>query len=80
VTDVSTAAFRRLRLAHGWDPVQLVGRLKLHAARDGVALPKVYLLLRLLFLWENRRLPIPAEYARLLSAVFDLATTSGRRQ
>ena len=62
---------RRLRLSRGWDPVQLVGKMKLLAARDGVTLPAGYLLVRLLFLWENHRAALPGYYVRLLDRVYD---------
>ena len=61
---------RLLRLSHGWDPVQLIGRMKIAAARDGVTLPAVYLLVRLVFLWENRRAELPGYYAGLLTRVY----------
>ena len=32
--------WRQPRLARGWEPVQLIGRMKILAARDGVELPK----------------------------------------
>ncbi|WP_327009653.1 hypothetical protein OHA72_21950 [Dactylosporangium sp. NBC_01737] len=77
----STApTFRRMRLARGWEPVQMVGRMKILADRNGVNLPQVWLLLRLVFLWENHREPVPAEYAGLLAEVFNTSTTTGRRQ
>ena len=61
---------RRLRLSRGWDPVQLIGHMKIVAAGDGVTLPKVYLLARLLFLWENHRAPMPTYYVHLLDRVY----------
>jgi hypothetical protein len=67
---------RRLRLARGWEPVQLIGRMKILAARDGVNLPAVYLLVRLLFLWENRRAELPGYYAGLLTRIYALSETT----
>lgn len=61
---------RLRRLSRGWDPVQLIGRMKILAARDGVALPAVYVLVRLVFLWENRRATVPAYYAGLFNRVY----------
>ncbi|GAA4456129.1 hypothetical protein [Phytohabitans houttuyneae] len=61
---------RRLRLSRGWDPVQLIGHMKILAAGDGVTLPKVYLLARLVFLWENHRAPMPTYYVGLLDRVY----------
>ena len=61
---------RELRLSHGWEPVQLIGHMKTVAERDGVSLPAVYLLVRLLFLWENHRVPLPAYYVGLLDRVY----------
>ncbi|MEU7902998.1 hypothetical protein [Actinoplanes sp. NPDC049118] len=61
---------RLLRLSRGWDPVQLIGRMKIAAARDGVTLPAVYLLVRLVFLWENQRSTVPGYYVGLLRRVY----------
>jgi len=61
---------RLRRLSRGWDPVQLIGRMKILAARDGATLPAAYLLARLVFLWENQRAPLPAYYAGLLGRVY----------
>lgn len=61
---------RSLRLSRGWDPVQLIGHMKVLAASDGVSLPAVYLLVRLVFLWENHRAPLPAYYVGLLDRVY----------
>ena len=58
---------RLLRLSKGWEPTQLIGRMKIQAARDGVALPATYHLIRLLFLWENGRITVPAYYADLIN-------------
>ena len=59
----------------------MVGRLKILAARDGVPLPKTWLLLRLVFLWENQRAQIPMAYAGLLRELFDtyVSTPGGGR-
>jgi hypothetical protein len=67
---------RLLRLSRGWDPIQLIGRMKVLAAHDGVSLPAVYLLVRLVFLWENQRAALPTYYATLLQRIF---TESGHR-
>jgi hypothetical protein len=61
---------RRLRLSRGWEPTQLVGKMKLLAAGDGITLPAGYLLVRLLFLWENHRAPLPGYYVGLLDRVY----------
>jgi hypothetical protein len=63
--------WRQPRLSRGWTEVQLIGRMKIAANRDGVTLPKTYLLLRAVFLWENHRAPLPGYYARLLVSVFE---------
>jgi hypothetical protein len=62
--------WRQPRLERGWEPVQMIGRLRIAAGRDGVALPKTWLLIRLVFLWENHRTPVPGYYAGLLHQVF----------
>ena len=62
---------RARRLNHGWQPVQLIGRMKIEAAKDGLTLPKTYLLLRWLFLWENHREAVPAAYAGLITRALD---------
>jgi hypothetical protein len=67
--------WRQLRLQRGWEPVQLIGRMRIAASRDGMALPKTWLLIRLVFLWENHRTPVPGYYARLLDRVFDNSST-----
>lgn len=61
---------RLLRLSQGWEPVQLIGRMKILAASDGITLPPVYLLVRLVFLWENHRTPMPTYYVYLLDRVY----------
>lgn len=63
--------WRQPRLARGWEPVQLIGRMKIFADRDGVALPKTYLLIRLIFLWEHHRAPLPGYYAHLPCRIFE---------
>jgi hypothetical protein len=70
-TFVSPAGFRQRRLARGWQPVQLIGHMKIAAGLDGVSLPATWLLLRALFLWENNRAPVPGYYAALLYRVFN---------
>ncbi len=60
---------RQRRLSRGWEPVQLIGRMKIEAAKDGFTLPKTYLMLRWLFLWENHRTPVPGYYAGLLARI-----------
>jgi hypothetical protein len=62
--------WRQPRLERGWEPVQMIGRMRIAADRDGVALPKTWLLIRLVFLWENHRTPVPGYYAGLLHRVF----------
>ena len=62
---------RQRRLSRGWEPVQLIGRMKIEAAKDGLTLPKTYLMLRWLFLWENHRTPVPAHYAGLIVRALD---------
>jgi hypothetical protein len=49
--------------------------MRIAASRDGMALPKTWLLIRLVFLWENHRTPVPGYYARLLDRVFDNSST-----
>jgi hypothetical protein len=66
---------RQRRLSRGWEPTQLVGRMKILAHGEGIPLPKTYLLLRAVFLWENHRAPLPGRYARLI----DRALTSPSR-
>lgn len=67
----TACTFRQRRLARGWQPVQLIGRLRIVADRDGSTLPKTYLLLRLMFEWENQRTPLPDAYGTWLAAIFD---------
>ncbi len=54
------------RLAYGWQPMQLIGRIEILAHHAGIDLPKTYELLRYLFLWEQHREPIPERYAVLI--------------
>ena len=61
---------RRLRLSQGWEPTQLIGRMKILAASEGITLPHVYLLVRLVFLWENHRAPMPYYYVGLLDRIY----------
>ncbi|WP_406041753.1 hypothetical protein OG799_35285 [Micromonospora sp. NBC_00898] len=63
--------WRRPRLARGWEPVQLIGRMKILAARDGIELPKTYQLIRDIYLWEHHRADLPAPVASLLGRIFD---------
>jgi hypothetical protein len=70
VGDYGLTELRLRRLSRGWDPVQLIGRMKILAARDGVSLPAVYELVRWVFLWENRRAVVPAYYAGLFSRIY----------
>jgi hypothetical protein len=71
MTTFGSYQWRQPRLERGWEPVQMIGRLRIAAGRDGVALPKTWLLIRLVFLWENHRTPVPGYYAGLLNRVFD---------
>lgn len=57
---------RSRRLAYGWEPMQLIGRVEILAAHAGIVVPKTYELLRYLFLWEQHREPIPESYAVLI--------------
>jgi len=66
--------WRQARLSRGWDPVQMIGRMHIAASRDGIALPKTWLMVRVVFLWENHRAPVPDYYAGLLSRVFNTHT------
>jgi hypothetical protein len=52
----------------------MICRMRIAASRDGVALPKTWLLIRLVFLWENHRAPVPGYYAGLLHRVFNTTT------
>jgi hypothetical protein len=63
--------WRQDRLSRGWEPIQLIGRLRIAAQRQGVPLPRTWLLLKVVFLWENRRQPVPGVYADLLHQVFN---------
>ncbi|MEU7923182.1 hypothetical protein [Micromonospora zamorensis] len=63
--------WRQPRLVRGWEPVQLIGRMKILAARDGVELPKTYQLIRDIYLWEHHRADLPAPVASLLGRIFD---------
>ena len=64
------APWRQLRLSRGWQPTQLIGRMKITAGRNGITLPQTWFLLRLVFLWENQRTAVPAFYAALLDQVY----------
>lgn len=63
--------FRQRRLARGWEPVQLIGRMKIEASRDGVSLPETWLLIRQVYLWENQRESLDGYFHRLVSRVFE---------
>lgn len=78
-TQTATAppAYRQRRLTRGWEPVQLIGRLRIAAAHDRTELPPTYLLIRLVFEWENHRTPIPDSYAGWLRHIFDTEASSG---
>lgn len=69
--------WRQPRLARGWEPVQLIGRMKILAARDGVELPKTYQLIRDIYLWEHHRADLPAHVASLLGRIFDSTNPFG---
>ena len=71
MTTTNVYRWRQPRLVRGWEPAQLIGRMKILADRDGVSLPKTYLLLRLIFLWEHHREAVPTYYAALLARIFD---------
>lgn len=66
----TTSAWRQQRLARGWEPVQLIGRMRIAAGRDGITLPKTWLMVRVVFLWENHRIPVPGYYAGLLARIY----------
>ncbi|MGV9976659.1 hypothetical protein ACWDUH_03145 [Micromonospora wenchangensis] len=78
-TTPASAAYRwrQPRLARGWETVQLIGRMKILAARDGVELPKTYQLVRDFYLWENHRADLPTYMASLLGRIFDQPNTFG---
>ena len=69
--------WRQPRLARGWEPVQLIGRMKILAARDGIELPKTYQLIRDIYLWEHHRADLPAHVASLLGRIFDTPNPFG---
>jgi hypothetical protein len=69
--------WRQPRLARGWEPVQLIGRLKILADRDGIELPKTYQLVRDIYLWEHHRQPLPGYVATLLGRIFDTPNPFG---
>jgi hypothetical protein len=66
--------WRQRRLSRGWDPTQLIGRMKILATRDGVTLPATWLMVQVLFLWENGRAPVTGYHASLLARALDPAT------
>ena len=67
---LTTHPCRRRRLAFGWEPMQLIGRIEILAHYAGIDLPKTYELLRYLFIWEQHREPIPEAYAVLIEYAF----------
>jgi hypothetical protein len=71
MTATRVAPFRHRRLSRGWEPIQLIGRMKILAARDGITLPPAWLLIQWMFLWENHRAPIPGFYLDLLVRILD---------
>ena len=73
MTDRVEASFRQRRLSYGWDPIQMIGHMKIEARRMGELLPPAWLLVRWVFLWENHRTPIPTFYVGLLTRVFHSA-------
>lgn len=74
-----TNPWRNARLARGWEPLDVVGRMKARAGRQGLPLPPAWLLIQWLFLWENHRVVIPRFYTRLLAQVFATYQTGGVR-
>jgi hypothetical protein len=77
-TRVAFYAWRQQRLARGWEPVQMVGRMRILADRDGVALPHTWRMIRLVFLWEHHRAPLPGYYAWLLYQIFTTSNSAVR--
>ena len=75
-TAVHMHPYRQLRLARGWQPIQLAGRMKILASRDGIALPDTWLMLKVIFLWENHRIEIGDYYAGLIARALDPRTWS----
>jgi len=73
----AATSYRQRRLARGWEPVQLIGRIRIAASRDGTELPQTYMLIRLMFEWENHRAPIPDRYAGWLRHIFDTESARG---
>jgi len=67
---VTPVLFRQQRLSRGWEPIQMIGRMKITADRLGLTLPPAWLLIRWVFLWENHRAELPPFYAALLDDVF----------
>ncbi|BCJ30538.1 hypothetical protein Asera_46460 [Actinocatenispora sera] len=63
----ATNPYRSARLSRGWEPVQLIGRMKVLAGREGLALPDTWLMARQVFLWENLREPVPGYFRYLMS-------------
>jgi hypothetical protein len=73
-TPPAGGSWRQLRLARGWQPVQLIGRMKILAGHQGITLPHTWFLIRLVFLWENQRAAVPGFYAGLLRQVYTTPT------
>ncbi len=65
--------WRNQRLSRGWEPLDVVGRMKFTAQRQGLLLPPGWVLLQWVFLWENHRAPLPSFYEQLLDHVFGSA-------
>lgn len=83
MSSAPTGSFRQRRLSRGWEPTQMIGRMKITANRLGLDLPPVWLLVKWVFLWENQRAELPPFYAALLDDVFAPRTlrnvANGRR-
>jgi len=68
---VAMSVCRQRRLSRGWDRVQLAGRMKILAAQDGTPLPATWILVQVLFLWENERESVPGYHATLITRALD---------
>ncbi|MEU5949894.1 hypothetical protein ABZ793_30685 [Micromonospora sp. NPDC047465] len=51
--------------------------MKILAGRDGITLPKTYVMVRQLFLWEQHRAALPTYYRSLLGRIFDSPYSAG---
>lgn len=71
--------WRQARLDRGWEPLDVVGRMKTTADRQGLRLPPAWLLIQWLFVWENHRAALPTFYEELLTQVFMGRLSGGRR-